>query len=228
MTGYYLAAVPVAALIVTLAWRHAWRKREGSLQIEAWLESFSPDTYRPMLRLANSGDTGYLKIHRGPEAAASYRRRQRRMLREYLHGLSRDFHRLHTIAAESACRSRIDRENSALVLIEEKLEFIFSVWIIELRLVLDKFSPCTINPRPLLANVDELTARNCTQSPAAAWNFVCHRRQSQRFETIFSHPYADVTTVNSIDRHQRRARRVSISNRSWLGASQPGPREFVL
>ena len=159
MTGYYLAAVPVAAFVVVLVWRRAWRKREDSLQIEAWLASFSPDTYRPMLRLANAGDIGYLKMHRGPEAAAIYRRRQRRMLREYLHGLSRDFHRLHAIAAESAWRTRIDRENSALVLIEEKLEFIFSVWIIELRLVLDKLSPCTINPRPLLASVDELTAR---------------------------------------------------------------------
>jgi hypothetical protein len=42
---------------------------------------------------------------------------------------------------------------------EEKLEFIFAVWIIELRLFLDKFSPCTVNPQPLLANVNELTAK---------------------------------------------------------------------
>jgi hypothetical protein len=63
------------------------------------------------------------------------------------------------IAAESAWRARIDHENSVLALIQEKLEFIFSVWNIELRLSLDKFAPCTINPQPLLANVDELTAK---------------------------------------------------------------------
>jgi hypothetical protein len=160
MTGYYLAAVPVAALIVIVVWRRAWRKREDSLEIaEAWLESFSPESYRPMLRLANSGDAGYLKIQRGPEAAALYRCTQRRMLREYLRGLSRDFDRLHIIAAESAWLARVGRENSALALMEEKLEFSFSVWSIELRLLLDKFSPCTINPHPLLANVDELTAK---------------------------------------------------------------------
>jgi len=160
MTGYYLAAVTVAALIVVVIWRRAWRKREDSLEInEAWLENFSPHSYLPMLRLANSGDSGYLKTQRGPEAAARYRRLQRRMLREYLRGLSRDFHRLHIIAAESSGRVRIDGENSSLALIEEKLEFIFSVWSIELRLLLDKLSPCTINPQPLLTNVDELTAK---------------------------------------------------------------------
>jgi hypothetical protein len=160
MTGYYIAALPVAATIVILAWRRAWRKREDRLEVvAAWLENFSPATYLPMLRLANSGDSGYLNSRSGPEAAARYRQMQRRMLREYLRGLSRDFHRLHTVASESPRRSRIERENSALVLIEEKLEFIFAVWIIELHLFLDKFSPCTINPRPLLANVDELTAR---------------------------------------------------------------------
>jgi hypothetical protein len=160
MTGYYLAAVTVIVLIALVAWRRAWRKREDSLQItEAWLESFSPDSYLPMLRLANAGDSGYLNTQRGPEAAARYRRRQRRMLREYLRGLSRDFHRLHTIAAESAGCVRTDRGNLSLVLVEEKLEFIFSVWSIELRLFLDKFSPCTINPQPLLTNVDELTAK---------------------------------------------------------------------
>src|ERR1700691_4574640 len=160
MIGYYLAAVPVAALIVIVAWRRAWRNRADNLQItEAWLENFSPGSYLPMLRLANPGDSGYLNLQRGPEAAARYRCLQRRMLREYLRGLSRDFHRLHIIAAESSWRVRVDHENSALALMEEKLEFIFSVWIIELRLFLDKFSPCTVNPQPLLANVDELTAK---------------------------------------------------------------------
>ncbi len=160
MTGYYLAVVPVAALIVIVVWRRTWRKREDNLEItEAWLENFSPESYLPMLRLANLGDSGYLNAQRGPEAAARYRRLQRRMLREYLRSLSRDFHRLHIIADESSWRGRVDRENSALALVEEKLEFIFSVWSIELRLFLDRFSPCTINPQPLLASVDELTAK---------------------------------------------------------------------
>jgi hypothetical protein len=141
MTAYYIAALPVVVLIAIVAWRRARRRREDRPEIEAWLENFSPGSYLPMLRLANSGDSGYLNTRCGPEAAARYRQRQRRMLREYLRGLSRDFRRLHTVAAENAWRTRI------------------SVWIIELRLVLDKFSPCTINPLPLLANVDELTAR---------------------------------------------------------------------
>jgi len=158
MIGYCLAAV--AVLVVIVVWRRPWRRHEDNLEVmEAWLESFSPDSYLPMLRLANSTDTGYLNLHRGHETAKRYRRLQRQMLREYLRGLSRDFNRLHALATESALRARIDHENSSLALVEEKLEFIFSMWSIEVRLFLDEFAPCAINLRPMLANVDELTAK---------------------------------------------------------------------
>lgn len=160
MTAYYLAAAAVAALIAITVRLRPWRRREDNLAaMEAWLETYSPDVYLPMLRLAHSADTGYLAVHRGPEEAARYRRVQRRILKEYLHGLSRDFHRLHALATESALRARNDRENSSLALVKEKLDFIFSMWAIELCLFLDEFAPCAINLRPLLADVGELAAK---------------------------------------------------------------------
>ena len=158
MTGYYLAAV--AVLIAMMVWLHPWRKREDNRELmEAWLENFSPHIYLPMLRLAQSADTGYLNTQRGPEAAARYRRVQRRILREYLRGLSRDFHRLHALGTETRSLARTDSDNSSFALIEEKLEFIFSMWSIELRLFLDKVTPCAINLQPMLASVDELTVK---------------------------------------------------------------------
>jgi hypothetical protein len=157
MTGYYLGAV--AALIVIIASRRPWRRREDNLKVmEAWLDNFSPHSYLPMLRLADSGDTGYLNIQRGPMAAARYRRIQREILKDYVRGLSRDFHRLHALGTDDGLR-RIHHENSALALVDEKLEFIFSVWSIELRLLIGRFAPCAVNLQPLLANVDELTAK---------------------------------------------------------------------
>jgi hypothetical protein len=160
MTGEILAAAVPAALITIVAWRRPWRRRdEQVVAMEAWLESFSPESYLPMLRLAESLDTGFLTAQRGPEEAARYRRLQRQILKEYLRGLSRDFHRLHSLATESALRARHDHENSSLALVEEKMEFAFSMWSVDIRLMVNDFAPCAVNLRPLIANVDELTAR---------------------------------------------------------------------
>lgn len=160
MTAYYLAAAALAALIAITVRRRPWRRREENLAaMEAWLESYSPDVYLPMLRLAHSEDTGYLTTYRGSEEAARYRRVQRRILKEYLRSLSRDFHRLHALATESALRARNDHENSSLALVEEKLDFIFSMWSIELCLFVNEFAPCAINLRPLLADIGDLAAK---------------------------------------------------------------------
>jgi hypothetical protein len=112
-----------------------------------------------MLRLADHRDTGYLSMLQGHEVAARYRRVQRRLLREYLHGLSRDFHRLHTIATQGALRSRQESEISFFALAQKKIEFAFSLWIVEVRLLVDGISPCRVDLGPLLASLDQLMAK---------------------------------------------------------------------
>jgi hypothetical protein len=159
MTGYYMVAA-ATALIAIVVWRRPWRRRDDDLiVVESWLESFSPDGYLPMLRLTSPSDARFLSIQRGPKAAARYRHAQRQLLREYLRSLSRDFNRLHNLATGSALRARSDRQNSSLALVEEKMEFIFSMWSVETRILLDEIAPCSINLKPLLAEVDQLTAR---------------------------------------------------------------------
>jgi hypothetical protein len=160
MTGTLLLAAGFAVLIVILVWRSNLRRRADAREaIEAWLERFSPESYLPMLRLTEPRDIGFLNTHCGPLEAARYKRLQRAMLRDYLRGLSRDFNRLHTLASHNRFRGQAENADSALALVEEKLEFIFSVWSIELRLLLDEVTPCPVNLRPLLANVTELTDR---------------------------------------------------------------------
>jgi len=160
MIGEFLAAVVFAALITVLIKRRPWeRHEEDRLTVEAWFETFSTDSYLPMLRLAEPLDAGFLTMRRGPVEAARYKREQRKILKEYLRVLSRDFHRLHRLATESAIRARNDHDNSSLALLEDKLEFIFAMWSIELRIMLNEIAPCVVNLRPLLASVEELTAR---------------------------------------------------------------------
>lgn len=147
-----LLAAPLAAFVVFAAWRWSRHRPEDPARLEKWLERFSPDSYLPMLRLADGKDQGYLEVQRGPEAVVLYRQMQRQILREYLRILSRDFHRLHILASRGFVRV-------PLVLAEEKVKFVFALWRIKLRLLRDKSTLCAIHLQPLLANVGELTVR---------------------------------------------------------------------
>jgi hypothetical protein len=152
-------AITLGALVAVLAWRRPRQRPDDEIRaVEGWLESFSVDSYRPMLRLADHRDTSFLGAHRGADEAARYSRLQRRILKEYLQGLSRDFHRLHLLAADTAVGARGDRGNS-LTLVEEKMEFILSMWSIEFNLLFSEIAPRVINLEPVLAQVDQLAAR---------------------------------------------------------------------
>jgi hypothetical protein len=119
---------------------------------DAWLESFSLRTYRPMLRLASGSDRNYLAGTRDPREVRDYRRKQRSLLREYLRGLSRDFQKLNTIAA---AKERAAKEHSP-DLWDGKLSFAFSVLWIEARLAIQSLFPQAIEMESLLRSVDEL------------------------------------------------------------------------
>jgi hypothetical protein len=128
-----------------------WSSRHGHAApaTEAWLEDFSPGMYLPMLRLAELTDAGFLDIQRGAATGLRYRSLQRQLLREYLNCLARDFHRLHALAADAGKPAQMD----------EKMEFVFCVWSIELRLALNQVTRCAANLEALLASVEQLTIR---------------------------------------------------------------------
>lgn len=117
---------------------------------EAWLQGFSLGAYRPMLRLGAGCDGAFLLARGGPETLRAYRRRQRSILREYLRALSRDFHRLLSIAAAQ------DRQPMAFY--ECQMSFIFGLLWIEARLALQTVAPHPIDLAPLLENVETLVA----------------------------------------------------------------------
>ena len=117
------------------AGRGVSRRDDDLVAVETWLEQFSPGSYLPMVRLAEGRDTPFLRKFRGVEETARYRRLQRQMLRDYLHSLARDFHRLHGLGAE-------ETPNSALIVVEERMAFSLGIWSIELRLLVNEVAPC--------------------------------------------------------------------------------------
>jgi hypothetical protein len=126
---------------------------------DAWLESFSLRSYRPMLRLASRDDGHYLKSARAGAEGKQYRRAQRALLREYLCSLARDFHQLNAIAAEKTRCAGGGEGELPMPLSEQRIAFIFLMWNIEVRLMLRALIPHSIDLQPLLANVENLAAQ---------------------------------------------------------------------
>jgi len=136
-----IAAGVVLALAEFVLWWRSHSRSYDSQKAESWLEDFSSAAYRPMIRLAEPNDAGFLASQRGADEAARYRRWQRRALRSYLRRLSRDFQRLHTLAAAAPWR---------------RLKFLLSVWQVEVRLTFSSVLPHPIDLRPLLVTMDDL------------------------------------------------------------------------
>lgn len=139
--------IAIGAVLVMAEFVVWWRTHSysyDSQKAESWLEDFSSTAYRPMIRLAEPNDAGYLAAQRGLDEAARYRRWQRRALRTYLRRLSRDFQRLHSLAAADPWR---------------RLNFLVSVWSVEVRLALSGILPRAIDLRPLLVTMDDLASQ---------------------------------------------------------------------
>lgn len=122
----------------------------------SFLENFSMKPYQPMLRLASQMDRGFLNSAHGPKLAACHRRIQRRLLREYLRDLSRDFNRLYDIATAKAVHATNDSGNLSMTLVEQQMGFIFLIWSIEVRLILDVVFPYSVDLRPVIGYIESL------------------------------------------------------------------------
>lgn len=124
-----------------------------------FLENFSLKTYRPMLRLASQMDRRYLTSAHGTQLASCHRRIQRKLLREYLKDLSRDFNRLYNIATARAVNALNDPSNLSVTLVEQQMGFIFLIWSIEARLLLDCIFPYSVDLKPVIGYIESLSAQ---------------------------------------------------------------------
>src|ERR1044071_6455020 len=98
MSTWVAIAIIAAASITTIAlFVRSIAMRGASLPHDrTWLDEFSIDKYRPMLRLLSERDFEYLSMQAGstPEIARRLRSERRKIFRAYLWNLVRDFNRL--------------------------------------------------------------------------------------------------------------------------------------
>jgi hypothetical protein len=124
-----------------------------------FLENFSLKTYLPMLRLASQMDRRFLESAHSPQLASCHRKIQRQLLREYLRELSRDFNRLYSIATAKSVHALNDSGNLSMTLVEQQMGFIFLIWSIEARLLLDSVFPYSVDLQPVIAYIENLAAQ---------------------------------------------------------------------
>ena len=122
----------------------------------SFLENFSLQTYRPMLRLATQMDRRYLTAAHSDMLAGCYRKIQRGLLREYLRDAAKDFNRMYAIANAQALRATSDPGDLSMVLFEQQMTFIMLVWGIEARLLLDGVLPFAVDLKPLITSIEGL------------------------------------------------------------------------
>jgi hypothetical protein len=121
-----------------------------------FLENFSLNSYKPMLRLASQLDRNFLTAAHSDRLAKCYRGIQRDLLRAYLRDASRDFNRLYAIATAKAVRAASDPGDLSMALFEQQMTFILSVWGIEARLLFDGWTPFACDLKPLIAHLEGL------------------------------------------------------------------------
>jgi hypothetical protein len=122
----------------------------------SFLEQFSLNAWRPMLRLASQMDRKFVATAHGEPLAACYRKIQRGLLREYLRAASADFNRLYSIANANCVKAAEDPDNLSMTLFEQQITFSLLIWGIEARLLLDGMLPFTISVAPLMDSFENL------------------------------------------------------------------------
>jgi hypothetical protein len=125
----------------------------------SFLENFSLKTYRPMLRLASQMDRRFLDAAHSSQLGTCHRRIQRQLLREYLRDLSRDFNRLYSIATAKSVHAMNDSGNLSMALVEQQMGFIFLIWSIEARLILDVIFPYSVDLKPVIGYIENLATQ---------------------------------------------------------------------
>ena len=149
------AATLIAVLGLALVFRRLARSNHSAQQ--SWTE-VSLAKYRPMERLLLTEDFEFLQRHPGyePRVARKLRAERRRILREYLRLMSKDFKRVYAAAQLALIQSPEDRPDLAAVLIRLRLQFLFGGFALRCRLALHPFGLPPLELEPVLGALEQM------------------------------------------------------------------------
>ncbi len=135
-----------------------------------WLDEFSIDKYRPMLRLLAHDDYDFLAVQAGQNMSTirKLRRERRRIFRAYLRSLTADFQRLHLAGKMLLVYATEERPDLASNLFRQRITFTLALLRIHLRLLLHTIGLSNVDARPVLGCVESLRIQIAGAAPGLA------------------------------------------------------------
>jgi hypothetical protein len=117
-----------------------------------WIDEFSVERYRPMLRLLNDADLLFLCSHSSvtPKHVAHFRQERCKILRGYLRSLRTDFTRIVAALKLVMTQASSDRPDLAAVLIRSQATFAACMLLAHVQLLLYSFGIGTVDVAALL------------------------------------------------------------------------------
>ena len=124
----------------------------------SWIEELSVERYRPMIRLLQGEDLGYLRSHPGigAQRAQEVHAQRCRVFREYLALLQADFRRVCLALRILMAQSREDRPDLASRLIRQRITFAARMLEVRGGLILYRLGYWRVDPTALVKTFDLL------------------------------------------------------------------------
>ncbi len=135
-----------------------------------WLDEFSIEKYRPMLRLLATDDYDFLAMQAGQSLSTirKLRRERRKIFRAYLRSLAADFQRLHLAGKMLLVYSTEDRSEFASRLFQQKITFSLAMLNVHFHLALHTLGFGIVDVRTLLGSVESLRVEVSSIQPGLA------------------------------------------------------------
>lgn len=152
------AAAPILAMIVfataaALLVLCRLKSRAATLPVTTtWIDEFSVERYRPMLRLLDDAELRFIGSLPGstPKLVAQLRRERCRIFREYLRSLTADFARVSAALKLLMTQANADRPDLASRLIRSQASFAGRMALVRVQVALYRMGVGTVDAAVLL------------------------------------------------------------------------------
>ena len=155
-----LLVLAVATVFGVLFRKLASQRRFDPFSPE-WISKFSIARYMPMERLLLEEDYAFLSAQPGcdPSILRRLRSERRKIFRQYLRCLKKDFHRLESAVRLYMVHASEDKPEMAKALFRQRLVFTYAVLGVECRLLLHGFGLGAVDIRGLVGSLDAMQSQ---------------------------------------------------------------------
>lgn len=156
LTCLIIAVLLIAAIIGLFVYRTGSRQ-PVELPDAEWLSSFSPERYRPMLRLLSEEDYDWLASQGlDSKSIAALRNERRAIFRTYLSNIARDFSYMNLMAQSLLLTLSDDQPELVVKLVTVRVSFQRTMLMVRTHLLLNRLGLHAVDASSLVAGLEEM------------------------------------------------------------------------